>query len=180
MKKIPNILSGFRLISFPILIYLIHLGEEQIFSIWFCLNLFTDVLDGWIARKFDASTPLGAKLDSLADIGSYILAVIAIFQFHWLSFQTYKFWIFAFIILYSGAIVLSFIKFKTFPSLHLFSHKIAGCFLGVFLFILFSFQFVSWLFIISITIGFLATIEELCCLIKMKVTKSNVYSYFKL
>lgn len=53
-------------------------------SLWFLiLSLMcglTDILDGWIARKFDMETEFGAKLDSFADLlmfGSLIFVVVA-------------------------------------------------------------------------------------------------------
>ena len=180
MKNVPNILSGARLLSFPVLLILIYLGEEKIFSIWFCINLITDILDGWIARKFDASTAFGARLDSLADMGSYILAVYGIYQFHWDSFEPYQWWLFIFIFFYSLSMIFSLIKFKTFPSLHLYSFKISGYCQGIFLGILFIYQFIPWLFILAMSIGIIANIEELASLIKLKEMKSNIKSYFTL
>lgn len=180
MKNLPNILSSYRLLMFPILLFLIYKNEEKLFSILFVINIITDVLDGWIARKFDASTPLGAKLDSLADIGSYILAVIAIFHFHWESFEPYKWWFFSFLFLYGFAILYSLIKFKIFPSLHLYSFKFAGYVQGIFLAVLFGYQFIPWLFITAMVIGIIANIEELASLIKLKEMRSNVQSYFKI
>ena len=165
---------------FPVLLILIYKGEENLFSILFVINIITDILDGWIARKFDASTPLGAKLDSLADIGSYILAVIAIFHFHWESFEPYKWWFFSFLFLYVFAILFSLIKFKIFPSLHLYSFKFAGYVQGIFLVVLFGYQFIPGLFITAMLVGIIANIEELASLIKLKIMKSNIQTFFKI
>ena len=65
--NIPNLLSLYRLLATPVLAYVAYLGEEQLFFYWFLINMFTDALDGFIARKFNMQTKLGAKLDSLAD-----------------------------------------------------------------------------------------------------------------
>lgn len=180
MKAIPNILSGYRLFSFPVLMYLIYIEEQSIFSWLFCVNLLTDVLDGWIARSFNASTPFGAKLDSLADIGSYILAIYAIYQFYWSDFIPYRSWFFSFLFLYIVAISFSLIKFKTFPSLHLYSFKISGYLQGIFLAVLFLYKFVPWLFILSMIAGIIANLEELFSLVKLKKMKSDIGSYFNL
>lgn len=180
MKYLPNILSGYRLLMFPVLLIFIYSGKENLFSILFVINIITDVLDGWIARKFNASTSLGAKLDSLADIGSYILAVLAIIQFHWESFEPYKIWFIIFISLYIFAIVFSLIKFNTLPSLHLYSFKFVGFAQGIFLGILFCFQFLPWLFITVMICGIVANIEEIASLIKLKKMKSNVNSFFSI
>lgn len=55
----------------------------------------TDWLDGWLARKFNAVTPLGALLDPIADkvlTGAYLVAYTIIagatryWPFRWASF----------------------------------------------------------------------------------------------
>lgn len=43
------------------------------FSLLF-INLATDILDGFIARRLKWESELGARLDSLADLGSYAMA----------------------------------------------------------------------------------------------------------
>jgi CDP-diacylglycerol--glycerol-3-phosphate 3-phosphatidyltransferase len=165
---------------FPVLLLLIYKDEENIFSVLFVINIITDLLDGWAARRFDATTPLGAKLDSIADIGSYILAVIAIIQFHWESFRPFQLWVYVFLFLYIFAIIFCLIKFKTMPSLHLYSFKFVGFAQGLFLGILFCFQFVPWLFVTAMICGIIANIEEIACLIKLSKMKSNVNSFFSI
>lgn len=70
MKKVPNILSGFRLLLAPIFLYLFI--QEQIFWRSLSLAIFfiaaaTDFIDGYIARRFDAESDVGVFLDPLAD-----------------------------------------------------------------------------------------------------------------
>jgi CDP-diacylglycerol--glycerol-3-phosphate 3-phosphatidyltransferase len=70
VQKVPNILSGFRLLLAPIFLYLFI--QEQIF--WRALSLLiffiaaaTDFIDGYIARRFNAESDFGVFLDPLAD-----------------------------------------------------------------------------------------------------------------
>lgn len=70
MQRVPNILSGFRLLLAPIFLYLFI--QEQIF--WRALSLLiffiaaaTDFIDGYIARRFNAESEFGVFLDPLAD-----------------------------------------------------------------------------------------------------------------
>lgn len=64
---IPNILSMFRLILIP-LIFIFWFRNEYVFTfITVAVSAFTDVLDGFIARKFKMITDLGKFLDPLAD-----------------------------------------------------------------------------------------------------------------
>ena len=57
---IPNILSAYRLLVFPLLILLILQEKTQAFAFMFSLSLVTDILDGWIARTFQLESELGA------------------------------------------------------------------------------------------------------------------------
>lgn len=81
LLTIPNILSFYRIFSFPLFLYFAIGHEERVFVVLLIINLITDILDGFIARKFNMQTEFGARLDSIADVGTYILAVIGIFIF---------------------------------------------------------------------------------------------------
>jgi CDP-diacylglycerol--glycerol-3-phosphate 3-phosphatidyltransferase len=70
VQKIPNILSGFRLLLAPIFLYLFI--QDQIFWRAVSLVIFfvaaaTDFIDGYIARRFNAESDFGVFLDPLAD-----------------------------------------------------------------------------------------------------------------
>lgn len=72
MKKlgIPNMLSIFRLILLPIFVVLYFtLGKQYryICAIIWVISGLTDILDGFIARKFHMESDLGRILDPLAD-----------------------------------------------------------------------------------------------------------------
>lgn len=134
---VPNILSLYRLLSFPFLLWLCINENETAFALLLCINLFTDILDGLIARLANQETALGARLDSLADIGTYILAITGIFVFkqeilgdHIIAFSI-------FMGFYLATIVCSFSKFRKFTSFHLYSNKIGGYLQGVFFAMLF-------------------------------------------
>lgn len=159
--NIPNILSLYRLIIFPLVLYFLLAVYESLFAIFLCINLITDVLDGWIARRFNMKTEIGAKLDSIADMGTYILAISGIFVFKLddISDHLLSFLIFVFLFVFSH--ILSLIKFKRLPSLHLYSWKIGGYIQGIFFFILFAFNFYLPLYIIMVYWGMAAFTEHI-------------------
>lgn len=70
LSNVPNILSLFRIVVSPILILLL-LSPGKFLSIFsaalFLVASLTDLLDGYIARKYNASSSLGKFLDPLAD-----------------------------------------------------------------------------------------------------------------
>lgn len=118
---IPNFMSLYRLLMFPYILYLGISRQEQLFAILLTVSLITDVLDGLIARCFNMKTELGARLDSIADFGTYIAAIAGIFIFKASDFYPYSGSFFIFIFLLCFAHILSLIKFGRMPSLHLYS-----------------------------------------------------------
>lgn len=71
LKKIftiPNILSLFRLILIPIIVYCYRVLNEVWWSVGLLvLSAVTDVVDGFIARKFNMGSSVGQILDPVAD-----------------------------------------------------------------------------------------------------------------
>ena len=64
---LPNILTAFRLLCLPFLIYELLAGQYMIALVLFCLAGISDFFDGFIARKFSLVSHVGALLDPLAD-----------------------------------------------------------------------------------------------------------------
>ncbi|AUC75254.1 CDP-alcohol phosphatidyltransferase family protein [Olleya sp. Bg11-27] len=179
MKKeniynVPNFLSFYRLLTFPLVLWFIYVGEDNLFALFLCINLITDILDGLIARTFNLKTEFGAKLDSLADNGTFIAAFIGIFTFKMeeLSQAIWMLWLFiSFFIL---GLLLSFLKFKQYPSLHLYTTKIGGYIQGLFIFVLFAWGYNANLFYLAMLLGYISHIEEIIILLLSKEMVSDV------
>ncbi len=67
MLSLPNIISFLRLLAVPAIVLLILEGEDDLALGLFLLAGLSDAIDGFIAKKFNARTRLGAYLDPLAD-----------------------------------------------------------------------------------------------------------------
>ena len=68
--NIPNTLTAIRIVFIPVLVLVFYWPSEWRFlvgSLVFSVAAITDWLDGYLARKLDQSTPLGAFLDPVAD-----------------------------------------------------------------------------------------------------------------
>ena len=68
--NIPNLLTTLRIFLVPVYLYFFYSGfENNILYAGFVFILagITDVLDGYIARKYDLGTKLGVVLDPFAD-----------------------------------------------------------------------------------------------------------------
>jgi cardiolipin synthase len=65
--NLPNVISLGRLLSTPVVIWLI-LTDAVVWAFWaFSMAAMSDAIDGFIAKRFDSATILGAYLDALAD-----------------------------------------------------------------------------------------------------------------
>ena len=70
MWNIPNTLTTFRLFLIPIFLVIFYLPFSWAFfaaAFVFWLASITDILDGYLARRLNQSTPFGAFLDPVAD-----------------------------------------------------------------------------------------------------------------
>ena len=76
MISLPNFLSFARLLSVPVIIWLLLEGAlTPAFGLFVAAGV-TDALDGFLAKRFNSQTQLGAYLDPLADksllVGVYV------------------------------------------------------------------------------------------------------------
>jgi CDP-diacylglycerol--glycerol-3-phosphate 3-phosphatidyltransferase len=171
--NVPNFLSFYRLLTFPLIVWFIYTGEEKMFAIFLCVNLVTDILDGLIARSFNLQTKFGARLDSLADNGTFIAAFIGIFTFKIHDFAKSIWMLWTFIGFFVLGLLISFIKFRQFPTLHLYTTKIGGYVQGFFIFVLFAWSYNEYLFYVAMIIGYISHIEEIIILMISNAMKTD-------
>lgn len=175
---IPNILSLYRLFIFPVIVLMIVLQLETVFAILLVISLNTDVWDGWIARRFNQKTQIGARIDSLADIGMYITALSGIMVFKLDEIGADAWLFFVFVICYVIVIVSPLIKFGKIQSFHLYSIKIAGYLQGFFFILLFFFGYKPVYFYFMVNISLMAFIENLVIQLLIPEMRSDLKGLF--
>lgn len=65
--QLPNYISIMRLLLVPFVIWAMLTGEPVLAFLGFVIAGVSDGIDGWIARRFDMRSELGAYLDPAAD-----------------------------------------------------------------------------------------------------------------
>ena len=79
LKYIPNALTCLRIALAPCFVILYLLGQPAA-AVWvFAAGAVTDVLDGFIARRFNCITTAGKALDPLADKITLIAVLMCLF-----------------------------------------------------------------------------------------------------
>lgn len=79
LKYIPNILTCLRIALAPCFVTLYLLGQPVAAVTAFIISAITDVLDGFIARRFHCVTTAGKALDPLADKITLIAVLMCLF-----------------------------------------------------------------------------------------------------
>jgi CDP-diacylglycerol---glycerol-3-phosphate 3-phosphatidyltransferase len=79
MRRLPNIVTTVRLILAFVLFWAIGAAEWPIAFFVFLVAVASDWFDGWLARRWQASTPLGRMYDPLVDkiliVGAFVYLI---------------------------------------------------------------------------------------------------------
>src|SRR5829696_9217641 len=128
-KRWPNLLSGTRIALMPAVLLTAMGGSRMWFLILVGASLATDALDGFLARRLNAFSDFGRKLDSAADYLTMItgLAGIALL---WPEIVRRELpWIIAGLAAFFGVIVYGFVRLGRAPCYHTWAAKfgVMGC-----------------------------------------------------
>jgi CDP-diacylglycerol--glycerol-3-phosphate 3-phosphatidyltransferase len=175
---VPNALSFYRLAMAPVLIVLALTEERTLFIVLLCVSFATDVLDGFIARTWNLCTPLGARLDSIADELTYLAALVGVFQFEYEAVKPHLVILYIFIGFLALAALIPMVKFRKMPSFHLYSFKANALFQGIFIVTLFVFGFNAHLYYFVMGFGILACLEAIIVSLVIDQPISNARSLF--
>lgn len=175
--NIPNSLSILRLLTVPVLAYTAWRGHGNLFLAVFVFGLMTDGLDGFIARRFNQATELGARLDSWADIAIYVTVVLSAYRL-WPDIiwaERYYFAVIAACVFIPP--VAGMIKFGTIPSYHTWLVKTAVGLTALSVIALFL-GGPAWPFRLSAGLVLLAAAEQLLITATLDAPVSNVRSWW--
>lgn len=172
---LPNLLTGFRFIAAPGLLWLAWQGHGIAFMLLLALAFLTDVLDGFVARLLGQTSEFGATLDSWADVITYLTIAVACW---WLWPQIVSAEIVYVLLIVASCLlpaIAGFIKFGRFTSYHTWGVKVAAAAMGITLYVLFL-GGPAWPFRIAAIICILSALEEIALTILLSDPQSNIRS----
>lgn len=172
---LPNLLTGFRFVAAPFLLWLAWYGHALAFMALLAIVFLSDLLDGMVARFTGQVSEFGATLDSFADVITY-LTIAACGWWLWPDIMRRE-------SIYVAVLIASFLlsaiaglsKFGRFTSYHTWAVKLAAASMGISLYILF-FGGPAWPFRIAVALSLLAAIEEIAITLILPQPESNVRS----
>ncbi len=170
-----NAITLYRLISAPLLVLLLIFPRQDIFKWLIAFSFFTDSIDGWLARKYKVESPTGAKLDSIADDLTILVALAGLYVFKTEFIQEQL----AIILVLLALLVLqtsyALFKYRKTSSFHTYMAKMAAILQGSFMILAFFMtEPLSLLFYIAAFVTGIELIEEIIITYYLPVWETNV------
>lgn len=123
--RLANYITCIRIIGTVGLLWLEP--QSPVFFMVYTLTGLTDVLDGYIARKTNTTSALGAKLDSIADLLFYAVMLGKLLPILWVRLPVGIWYaIGAILCVRLLGYVVAAVKYRQFASLHTYLNKLAG------------------------------------------------------
>ena len=154
---VPNIVTLIRLIILPFILIALVKGNRWLAFILFAFAGFTDILDGFLARKLDQITKTGKIMDPVVDKLFFLMIVVFL-----LYYSSFPLWAFIAIIIMEFLILLgasiTIIKYHFIPVSN-YSGKTAAFFLSAtFYMYMLDLEFFKTLIIDDISLKYLTLI----------------------
>ena len=172
----PTLLTFYRLVAAPIAIWMAFEGHRDGFFILVIISLFTDLIDGPLARWLGQETRFGAKLDTIADSCTLLAGLLGLYLFEFENIRPELPWVFLFLVSYAAAAVTSFFKFGVLPAYHLYTSKIAAFCAALFFVWLFLVDYSRTFLLVVVGLGILANAESLLVTLRLKRFRTDVVS----
>jgi len=132
-KLLPNLLSGTRIVLMPAVLTAALAGSQGWFLGLLAASLATDALDGFFARRFNAFSEFGRKLDSAADYLTLVVGLAGIALLWPVIMRRELPWVVAGVGTFFVVLGYAFWRLGRLPYYHTWTSKVgvAGCALAL-------------------------------------------------
>ena len=173
----PNLLTCFRFVSAPVLLWLAWHGHEKAFLL-LAVTFLSDALDGFVARRTRQVSEFGAILDSWADVVTYSTIALC------------AWWLWPAVVsreaLYVALVIGSYLlpaavglfRFGRFTSYHTRAVKLAAVLMAASLFLLFL-GGPAWPFRFAALVCTAAALEEIAITLVIDRFRTNIRGIFE-
>jgi cardiolipin synthase len=176
---IVNGITWYRIIAAPILLVLIFTKQFDIFKWLLALSFFTDLIDGYLARKYKVVSIMGARLDSIGDDLTVFAAIIGLFVFE-SEFVRKEFWILiTLLLLFVVQTIFALVRYKKISSFHTYLAKSAAILQGIFFILIFLLpEPLYFLFYVAAVVTGIELLEEIILVALLPQWEANVKGLF--
>jgi phosphatidylglycerophosphate synthase len=176
---IVNGITWYRIIAAPILLVLIFTKQFDIFKWLLALSFFTDLIDGYLARKYKVVSIMGSRLDSIGDDLTVLAAVIGLFVFE-SEFVRKEFMILIILLLlFVVQTTFALVRYKKISSFHTYLAKSAAILQGLFFILIFLLpEPLYFLFYVAAVVTGVELLEEIILVALLPQWEANVKGLF--
>ncbi len=160
VKAVPNILSISRIIMAPMMVMAAFLGSQRGFTFLYGASLFTDAIDGFLARRLHAESKWGATLDSRGDLAVALCLPIGAFLLWPVMMRELIPYIVVALCAYLAPLIVGEFRYRRLPSFHTWGAKAMAVLAGLSMFFMFLTEN-SLFFRLCVPFVVLESIEEL-------------------
>jgi phosphatidylglycerophosphate synthase len=125
LGTVPNQLTALRLAMVPLLWGLVLFGHPVWVGIGVMVAAATDVLDGWLSRKWNQTSEFGSRMDSASDHLLAISMTLWLVLLRPFFFREQRWPLIAWSAFALMVLAISWLKFRRAVDLHLYSSKAA-------------------------------------------------------
>jgi phosphatidylglycerophosphate synthase len=172
---IINGITLYRIIAAPFLLVLIFTGQYELFKWLLGISFFTDMIDGFLARKYKVASIMGTRLDSIGDDLTVLVGIIALFVTKLEFIKEQKFIFLLLLVLFLVQTSYALIRYGKMTNFHTYLAKTAALLQGIFLLVTFFSEEPNLiLFYAAAIITILELIEEIILVKLLPNWKTNV------
>ena len=164
LKRLPNALTSLRIATMPFLVWAAFAQHHGVFTVLMIGCLVGDIADGILARALNATSPLGALLDSIADTLLFLVAGFGAWVFYPDVLRAHPVAFSLIPGLWIAENLAALIRYGRLSSFHTYLSRITAYVMGIFLGLLFLGALQPWLIYIGVGVLAFATAEEFALL----------------
>lgn len=176
-RYIINRITWYRIIAAPVLLVLIFAKQFDLFKWMLAFSFFTDLIDGFLARKYKVVSVFGSRLDSIGDDLTVLVAVIGLFVFKTEFALKVLVPLLILFFLFIFQTVFALFRYRKISSFHTYLAKTAAILQGIF-FILILFEPMCFLFYAAAVVTGIELLEEIILVALLPKWEANVKGLF--
>lgn len=172
---IVNSITIYRIATAPVLLFLLWRQEVVWFRWLLAASFFTDAIDGYIARKYKVTSMAGARLDSIGDDLTVLVAIVGMVVLKWEFVLRERVILLILCGLFVIQLVLALVRYGKQSAFHTVLAKIAAVLQGLFLLSVFFLPEPSHiLFYLMAGVTGLDIVEEIVLVMLLREWRSDV------